>query len=206
MNEDTLNDIAVTARILGAVFYYSPEQVPDIITLLVSGEWVTDWHYGSMAHKQAMAVEMATINRDDNETLNEAYQRLFIGPYALPSPPWGSVWLDKENVLFGGSTLQLREWMKENHIDIHLTQNEPEDHFGLLLMMVAWVAEHNPEKLSELLGQHILPWGFLYLDKMQKQAHSPFYTSVAQLASLTLTGWQQLLNIEADKKLIYYHA
>ncbi|XQX23463.1 Tat proofreading chaperone DmsD, partial [Providencia alcalifaciens] len=51
MNELALNDISVTARILGAAFYYSPDQVPDIIELLASGEWVSDWHYGSEEQK-----------------------------------------------------------------------------------------------------------------------------------------------------------
>lgn len=203
MNELALNDVSVTARILGAAFYYSPDQVPEIIELLVSGEWVADWHYGSEAQKQGIAAEMAAMQRDD-ETLDEAYQRLFIGPYALPSPPWGSVWLDKENVLFGESTLQLREWMQANQIDIHLTQNEPEDHFGLLMMMVAWVAEHQPENLSELLGKHILPWGLLYLDKMQEKGDSPFYVGLSKLAHLTLVAWQDSMNIEVDKKLIFY--
>ncbi|HHR6130424.1 TPA: Tat proofreading chaperone DmsD [Providencia alcalifaciens] len=203
MNELALNDVSVTARILGAAFYYSPDQVPEIIELLVSGEWVADWHYGSEEQKQGIAAEMATMQRDD-ETLNEAYQRLFIGPYALPSPPWGSVWLDKENVLFGESTLQLREWMQANQIDIHLTQNEPEDHFGLLMMMVAWVAEHQPENLSELLGKHILPWGLLYLAKMQEKGDSPFYVGLSKLAHLTLVAWQDSMNIEADRKLIFY--
>ncbi|UBX50493.1 Tat proofreading chaperone DmsD [Providencia alcalifaciens] len=203
MNELALNDVSVTARILGAAFYYSPDQVPEIIELLVSGEWVADWHYGSEEQKQGIAAEMAALQRDD-ETLDEAYQRLFIGPYALPSPPWGSVWLDKENVLFGESTLQLRKWMQANQIDIHLTQNEPEDHFGLLMMMVAWVAEHQPENLSELLGKHILPWGLLYLGKMQEKGDSPFYVGLSKLAHLTLVAWQDSMNIEADKKLIFY--
>jgi TorA maturation chaperone TorD len=33
---------------------------------------------------------------ESKETIPEAWQRLFIGPWALPAPPWGSVWLDKE--------------------------------------------------------------------------------------------------------------
>lgn len=202
MNELTLNDVSVTARILGAAFYYSPEQVPNIIELLVSGEWVADWHYGSEEQKQLIATEMMQLQRDD-ETLIEAYQRLFVGPYSLPSPPWGSVWLDKENVLFGESTLQLREWMQANQIDIHLTQNEPEDHFGLLMMMVAWVVEHKSEKLPELLRKHILPWCFLYLEKMQVQANSPFYVGLSKLAHLTLVSWQKSMNIEVDNKLIF---
>ncbi|SUC34022.1 Twin-arginine leader-binding protein DmsD [Providencia rustigianii] len=203
MSEQSLNDIDVTARVLGAAFYYAPDQVPDIIELLISSKWVEDWPYGSVEQKQAIAEKMTKAQRDD-ETLDEAYQRLFIGPYALPSPPWGSVWLDKENVLFGESTLQLREWMQRNKIDIQLTQNEPEDHFGLLLMMTAWVAEHCPDKLTELLAQHILPWGFAYLNKMQEKGDSPFYVGLAELAQLTLAAWQETLNIVADKKIIFY--
>lgn len=203
MSEQYFSDISLTARVLGAGFYYSPADVQEIIQLLSSQAWTEDWPYGSAEQKQHIADKLA-ITQTENETLDEAYQRLFIGPYALPSPPWGSVWLDKENVIFGDSTLQLREWMQHNHIDIRLTQNEPEDHFGLLLMMAAWVVENNPQKLPELLAQHILPWGFHYLDKMQENADFPFYVGLAELAHLTLSGWQQNLNIEADKKMIFF--
>lgn len=60
-------------------------------------------------------------------------------------PPWGSVWLDRESVLFGDSTLALRQWMRENHIAFEMQQNEPEDHFGTLLMLAAWLAENGRE-------------------------------------------------------------
>ncbi len=62
-----------------------------------------------------------------------------------PPPPWGSVWLDRESVLFGDSTLALRQWMRENHIAFEMQQNEPEDHFGTLLMLAAWLAENGRE-------------------------------------------------------------
>ncbi len=52
----------------------------------------------------------------------------------LPAPPWGSVWLDKESVLFGDSTLALRQWMRENGIALEADGNEPEDHFGTVLL------------------------------------------------------------------------
>lgn len=77
---------------------------------------------------------------------------------ALPAPPWGSVWLDKENVLFGDSTLALREWMRANGIG-HATQGqEPEDHFGTLLLLAAWLCESaQVEAFSQLLAWHLLP-------------------------------------------------
>ncbi|HBO24346.1 MAG TPA: Tat proofreading chaperone DmsD [Providencia sp.] len=194
MSEQSLNNISLTARVLGAAFYYSPSAIQDIVTLLSSNAWVESWPYESLELKQSIATELAIIETE-NESLDEAYQRLFIGPYALPSPPWGSVWLDNEKVLFGDSTVQLRDWMQQNKIDIHLAQNEPEDHIGLLFMMVAWVAENCPSKLPELLADHILPWSFLYLDKLQQNADFLFYTGLAKLANYSLISWQRDLNM-----------
>ena len=193
MSEQSLNNISLTARVLGAAFYYSPSRIQDIVTLLSSNEWGESWPYELLELKQSIAKQLA-ITETEHESLDEAYQRLFIGPYALPSAPWGSVWLDKEKVLFGESTLQLRDWMQQNQIDIHLEQNEPEDHIGLLFMMVAWVAENKPSKLTELLTGHILPWGSLYLDKLQQTANFPFYIGLARLANHSLISWQRDLN------------
>jgi TorA maturation chaperone TorD len=86
-----------------------------------------------------------TFTAPADEPLTDAWQRLFIGPYALPAPPWGSVWLDRESVLFGDSTLALRQWMRENGIAFEMQQNEPEDHFGTLLLLAAWLAENGRE-------------------------------------------------------------
>ncbi len=83
----------------------------------------------------------AGFTTDSDEPLQDARQRLLIGPHALPAPPWGSVWLDKESVLFGDSTLALRQWMRENSVVFSSGQNEPEDHFGALLLLAAWLAE-----------------------------------------------------------------
>lgn len=128
--------------------------------------------------------------------LAECFQRLFIGPYALPSPPWGSVWLDRENVLFSESTLALRQWMRENSIQFEMQQNEPEDHFGSLLLMAAWLAElgrHN--ECEQLLAWHLFPWSSRFLEVFIENAEHPFYLALGKLASLTLAKWQTMLSI-----------
>ena len=109
MSEQAVSDIALTARILGAAFYYPPSEIAQITELLSSGEWVAEWPYGDDAQKQNAAQKLNTAVSGE-ETLPQAYQRLFIGPQALPASPWGSVWLDKEQVLFGDSAVALREW------------------------------------------------------------------------------------------------
>ncbi|MBG3058080.1 molybdopterin-dependent oxidoreductase [Proteus mirabilis] len=117
--------------------------------------------------------------------------------------PKNAHYIDHENVLFGDSTLDLREWMLENGIDIALTQNEPEDHFGLMVMMVAWVAETRPEKLTELLAEHLLPWAYRYLEKLSLQGAFPYYEGLAMLATLTLKSWQSLLSITPVEKQLF---
>ncbi|OAT39241.1 Tat proofreading chaperone DmsD [Proteus myxofaciens] len=202
MEQHVINDISLTARILGAAFYYPPAEKSDIVELLSHKNWVAEWPYGSDDEKQSIATLLSQTSLNE-ETLTQAYQRLFIGPYALPAPPWGSVYLDNENVLFGNSTLDLREWMLEHGIDIALTQNEPEDHFGLIVMMVAWIAETRPVKLNELLAEHLLPWAYRYLEKMSLQSAFPYYEGLAMLATLTLKNWQSQLNVTPVEKQLF---
>lgn len=138
------------------------------------------------------------------ETLPEAWQRLFIGPWALPAPPWGSVWLDKESVLFGDSTLALRQWMRENGIALEADGNEPEDHFGTVLLLAAWLCETEQDALfAQLLAWHLLPWSGRFLSVFVDHAAHPFYQALGQLAQATLAQWQENLPIAVAQKPLY---
>ncbi|AHK20022.1 twin-argninine leader-binding protein DmsD [Yersinia similis] len=197
--------IVLTGRVLGALFYCEPDSAEcrDIVVQLRNGTWAAEWPYGSEDELMSIAALLAADQSTDHqsaatplaETLEEAWQRLFIGPYALPAPPWGSVYLDKDIVLFGDSTLKLRNWMLQRHVEVTLKQQEPEDHFGLLMMMAAWLAEHQPVDLPVLLADHLLPWSYRYLALLQSDAGHPFYQGLATLASLTLTHWQHELQV-----------
>ncbi len=87
---------AFSARVLGALFYFAPdsEQTAPLVSALTAGDWMQDW---PLAQESLQPVASMFKNPSD-EALKDAWQRLFIGPYALPAPPWGSVWLDRESV------------------------------------------------------------------------------------------------------------
>ncbi len=139
-----------------------------------------------------------------DEPLSDAWQRMFIGPWALAAPPWGSVWLDRESVVFGDSTLALRQWMRENGIVFDTGQNEPEDHFGTLLMLAAWLTEEGRSaECDQLLAWHLLPWAGRYLTVFCEHAAHPFYVALGQLARLTLTDWQSRLLVPVADKPLY---
>ncbi len=204
MEQKLLADFSLCAQTLGALFSYNPSdaRVNKLIHLFSSSEWQSEWPFNNIYDCQRIDKRFQD-SLNEQETLQEAYQRLFIGPDALPVPPWGSVYLDKENNVFGISTLELRAWLRNNQINIELNQNEPEDHIGLLLLLTAWVVENKPELLRGLLEMHLLPWAYRYLEKMQLQSGHAFYEATALLANETLKYIQQAIQLNPINKEIY---
>ncbi len=198
--------IALTGRVLGVLYRQAPQDrdaVP-LYAALAEPSWAEQWPVQSSALAE-VAQRMAKGFKHSPESLSEAYQRLFIGPYALPAPPWGSVYLDKENVLFGDSMLELRRWMRENGIAHRLEQNEPDDHIGTLLMLAAWLAEHgHQQRVDELLAWHLLPWASRFLELFSEKATQPFYQALGDLTRITLAGWRETLLIPVAAKELYY--
>lgn len=199
-----LQHIAFTGRLLGALFYYSPddERTAPVIAAFHSPGWSEEWPFAT-PDIDALANRLADAFREEKTPLQETWQRLFIGPDRLPAPPWGSVWLDPDNVLFGDSLLALREWMRARGIAYQATQNEPEDHIGTLLMLAAWCAESGQQQaLDELLAWHMMPWIPRFLAVFNQQANSPVYQAIGELTALTLHAWQAASLIPvAEKKL-----
>ena len=182
------DNFSVAARVLGALFYSAPEsaEAAPLVAVLTRDGWETQWPLP----EASFAPLVTAFQTQSDETHAQAWQRLFVGPWALPSPPWGSVWLDRESVLFGDSTLALRQWMREKGIQFEMQQNEPEDHFGSLLLMAAWLAENGRQtECEELLAWHLFPWSTRFLDVFIEKAEHPFYRALGELARLTL-AWK----------------
>ncbi len=139
----------------------------------------------------------------DSEDLMWEFRRLFIGPEAKPAPPWGSVYTDRECVVFGASTLALRRWMREVGIKRLGDDNDPEDHIGLMLLLMAWIARNKPERLEEYLVGHLLTWSSHFLDELVDAAGQPFYEGLASLTKASLEGVQHQLGREVEYPRYY---
>ncbi|GKX56103.1 Tat proofreading chaperone DmsD [Leminorella grimontii] len=205
--ENSLSAISLTGRMLGALLYYSPEreEVAPLLDLLSQNGWPSEWPCGAGADLEPAAAEISQgLAAERRALLPEAYQTLFIGPNELPTPPWGSVYLDREMVVFGESTLALRAWQASLGISVEQKMREPEDHIGLLLMMAAWLAENRPEQLSVLLGEHLLPWSDRFFTLLEERSVHPFYRGVAQLARATLKDWRESVQPVVVKKTLFF--
>lgn len=139
---------------------------------------------------------------DTNELTHE-YRRLLIGPNKKPAPPWGSVYTDQECVIFGLSTLDLRAWMRAHGITRTTDERTPEDHIGLLLAMMEWLAQEKPELVREFLQKHVLTWSSHFLTQFEEAAEHPFYEGLARITRLTLEGAQNELAIDVTYPRYY---
>lgn len=192
--QNSYTQIAQFGRILGSLFYAEPnsEQNQPLVALLQNGDWQSEYQF---LNENKRSEIQKNLQNATSEQLNEAYQALFIGPNALPAPPWGSVYLDKESVLFGDSLLHLRTFLSDNQIAFSLNQNEPEDHIGLMLMLAAYLAEATPHLLKPFFAEHLLPWAYRFLALFNAE-NSPFYQGLGELTEALLREWQKNLEIQ----------
>ncbi|STP19910.1 anaerobic dimethyl sulfoxide reductase maturation protein (twin-arginine leader-binding protein) [Escherichia coli] len=141
---------------LGALFYYAPEsaEAAPLVAVLTNDSWETQWPLP----EASLAPLVTAFQTQSEETHAQAWQRLFVGPWALPSPPWGSVWLDRESVLFGDSTLALRQWMREKGIQFENEAKRTGRSFWFTAADGCVVAENGRQtECEELLAWHLFP-------------------------------------------------
>jgi TorA maturation chaperone TorD len=188
---------------LGALLYYPPT-APELagILELLKADTLADWPFGTDS-ELAKAVALINEGLQSSDTMSEAYQRLFVGPAHLFAPPWGSVYLDKESVMFGDSTLRLRAWLAEQGIQAEPVENEPEDHIGLMLMLTAWLITNKPETLNDYLAEHLFPWVGRYIELLTEHADNSFYKGVAMLAAISIKGWKEATGVSAKEYKLY---
>ena len=193
--------LSAFGRMLGSLFYYAPDQQqnPQLLSLLHSAQWQAEAPFLSDVQKSAI---QAYFSDEHLSNAEQNYQHLFIGPDALPVAPWGSVYLDKEQVIFGESLLALRTFLEQHSLHFQLTQNEPEDHFGLMLMMMAYLAENKPEALAEFFEQHFLTWAYRFLSLFNQQPDS-LYVGLGKIAESLLIYAQQHLKLTPQAVEIY---
>lgn len=86
--------------------------------------------------------------------------------------------------------------MRENGIERTTDEKTPEDHIGLMLVLLAWLADAKPELIEQYLRDHVLTWSSHFLEQLADAAEQPFYEGLALLTKESLEGLQAELGIE----------
>ncbi len=208
-NEIAFEAVSSCGLVLGALFSEDPrnENARRIIDGLSAMALPEEWPFGAGAELERAGALIKEGAAESGEALADEYKRQFVGPGHFEAPAWGSVYLDSDEVVFGVSTLELRQWMRANGIERSTDADrgrEPDDHIGKMVLLMGWLAESKPELLPEYLAEHLMPWAPRYLDLLEESAQQPFYEGLAVLARATLAGIAGALGVEAAKKPLFH--
>jgi TorA maturation chaperone TorD len=199
---------------LGKAFYEAP--TIDFITTLTEDRLFEEWPLAGdedLLNSGLATLQTYCDNWNDAAfaTLKSDYTTLFIGPNRLLAPPWESVYLSEEHLLFDEQTLQVRAMYREYGMALPEGNHHPDDHFGLEMYFVAYLCRLGIEAvergqwlmlnklrnaLRSFLQDHVMQWADQFLTDVETGAVTPYYQGLAQLAAgclaHTAATWQVL--------------
>lgn len=126
------------------------------------------------------------------------YTRLFTGLEKTLAPPYASIYLGRERIVFDAETLEVRGWYRRYGLKSRHRHNEPDDHIGLELSFLAHLCRLGAEAdefsrresllkdMHRFLSQHVMTWVPDFFALVKKHAETPFYTGWAYLTEETV--------------------
>ena len=151
--------------------------------------------------------ELRIILRDD-------HMRLFVGPAMPLAPPWGSVYLDEDNLLARESTKRLESFLRSVGVHYAQPENQPLDHISLCLSALSVFSERmagaappsqtQADTLRIFLEEHLGTWVFRCLELTSERAETDFYKGLGIMTGAFFTSVME--KVEAKHLIVplYY--
>ncbi len=100
------------------------------------------------AMQDDLNTRMLKRGASDFEALHWDFTRLFIGPESPPAPPWESVYVSRDKLLFQESTLNVKTFYQQNGFHLPETEYEAADHIGYELDFLWKLSEQASQELD----------------------------------------------------------
>lgn len=151
---------------------------------------------------------------EDIEALEVDHARLFVGPYKLLAPPYGSVYLEN-SALMGESTMDAAELYHQEGLEA--VANQVPDHITaelefmhVLILKEAQTAgagdipgqAHYRERQKSFLSRHLGTWVADFAEKIAHHAQTEYYRALARVTKrFVLDDLDQLCRDEAVSRV-----
>jgi len=137
------------------------------------------------------------------EELKVEYARLFVGPYELKAPPYGSIYLDGERKVMGNSTMEVIKLYEEAGLVMDKDFKELPDHIAVELEFMYYLIHKEVEALersekdkatalketrNHFFNRLFSPWVPPFCEKMKESTNNPFYINLADCLSTFITN------------------
>jgi putative dimethyl sulfoxide reductase chaperone len=216
---DILTAEALAFGFINRVFYEKPAQefIQPLISEKLFDQWplLTDDEFtaSGLDILQAFSGRWEEVHLAD---LKKDYQQLFIGPDHLPAPPWESVYLSIEGLVFEKETMAVRQFYARYGLQIDNLYKEPDDHFGLEMAFMAHLCTLGLQAIStgdvealqshldaqrDFLQEHLLLWAPEFLNSVIAHARTDYYRGAAYLALGCLAEASARRDLEVDLAL-----
>ncbi len=144
-----------------------------------------------------------SLNKYSDEELNIEYAKLFVGPFELLAPPYGSVYLDQGERVMGDSTMAVIDIYQREGLAKSDDFKDLPDHIAVEMEFMSYLLykeraalESADEESSVIyrnrhesfLNTFIRPWISPFCKRIKKGTNNDFYTSLADCASAFITA------------------
>ena len=152
-----------------------------------------------------------SISDQELTDLKADYVRLFVGVGKVIAPPWESVHLNEQRMIFQEQTLQVREWYRSFGVESEKLHREPDDHIGLELSFLAHLATLGLQALAEndenkfertvqaqcqFISEHPLKWAPRWCQLVEDNAKTNFYRGLVKVIRGTLFSLAESLDVQ----------
>ena len=148
----------------------------------------TDHPFAELGNYIATGVELESLKID--------YSQLFVGPFKLLAPPYGSFYLEDSKIM-GESTIDVRNWYEKEGLGVVI--KEAPDHIAMELEFMYYLIARQTQVANEgnlkdiqsyqqkqksFLYIHLARWLPEFAENVQENAQTGFYKKLAQLTEM----------------------
>lgn len=139
----------------------------------------------------------------DLDSLAVEHARLFIGPFHLVAPPYGSIYLDEAKTVMGDSTARVAAYYHSCGLQLADDFHELPDHFAVELEFMSFLAFRQREAETagdrcevakyaglqgEFLEKFLIPWLEPFTGAIIDDGESPFYQALARCTAAFISA------------------
>lgn len=160
-------------------------------------------------HARKMSSSLAAI---EQTALAVDYSALFLGPFELQAPPYGSVYLEKKREVMGETTMEALQLYQRAGLQVE--QKEPADHIAIELEFMAFVhgreasalqsgtreeVSRNKDLREKFFTGCLKPWIADFCASVRKSSENAFYVSLADCLECFIHAYNsQMIAVTED--------
>ena len=179
-----------TYRLLANAYYLPDQNLLDGFTKL--GKYMEQ--ICREAGKYVKKIQADIGKKDGARYLNVDYAKLFVGPFNLLAPPYGSVYLEGQRMVMGNSTVDVQNRYQKAGLDVDTKFKDAPDHIAAELEFMHFLVFKEMEATNEgdasdfincvlmhrsFLEDHLGAWISDFAGNIVNNAQTSFYQNLA---------------------------